>query len=517
MAPTLLVTPMAGVAFLVLRSLDLVAHIPLWELLGILALGGLAGVTAHAVVSDRGWRLGVRVALDMAAVTSVIYATGWGPALGIGYVFSAIQNVSDSGSRATWPSVAFGTLGLTAGQIAIATGVAPTLVPEPGVHGLAALVTVGVGSAVVLHGLTARRAELAHRELRASEERFRALVEHASDAILVVDSGARVRYASPSAYTEFGFRPDELVGRAGWDFIHPDDLPSALEMFAHLLEDPRHVRTAELRAQSGDGVWRWFEIRATNRLEDPNVGGIVANVANITERRDLEALRMEFVANAAHELRNPLMTLVGMADLLTDPERELTPAVRAECQLTLRRQAARTRSLIANLLDLAQIERGELRVELGPIELLRAAGDALEAAPPPQDREVGVDVPGGLFALADRVRLEQVLTNLLENAYRYGGRHIAIGARPHGTTLELWIQDDGPGVPPEVLPQLFEPFRRGHDTAEVTGSGLGLALCRRIVEAFGGRIGYEPDGQGARFVLRLSAAAPQDSDAIPAS
>jgi signal transduction histidine kinase len=112
-------------------------------------------------------------------------------------------------------------------------------------------------------------------------------------------------------------------------------------------------------------------------------------------------------------------------------------------------------------------------------------------------------VPDGLIVRIDAVRFEQILTNLLTNAYRYGGPRVKIEGSAENGTVRLSIVDNGSGVPAEIVPRLFEPFTRGANAETQGGSGIGLALCRRLVEAFGGDIRYEPGGPGARFTISL--------------
>jgi signal transduction histidine kinase len=109
----------------------------------------------------------------------------------------------------------------------------------------------------------------------------------------------------------------------------------------------------------------------------------------------------------------------------------------------------------------------------------------------------------GLSVWVDPVRFDQVLTNLLTNAYRYGGRQVAISGARTEPGVVLAVADNGEGVPPDLMSRLFEPFARGSNAESHGGSGIGLALCRRLVEAFGGELQYEPADPGARFTIRL--------------
>jgi signal transduction histidine kinase len=126
--------------------------------------------------------------------------------------------------------------------------------------------------------------------------------------------------------------------------------------------------------------------------------------------------------------------------------------------------------------------------------------------PPPEGHTVRVAVGQDISVLADSNRLDQVLTNLLSNAFRHGGPNVAIEAQHVNGVVQLVVADDGPGIPDDLRPHLFEPFARALDAQARQGSGLGLAIARTLVEAFGGSLSYEQaDGSGARFVVQLQA------------
>jgi signal transduction histidine kinase len=169
------------------------------------------------------------------------------------------------------------------------------------------------------------------------------------------------------------------------------------------------------------------------------------------------------------------------------------------------RQGERARVLIANLLDLSNLEGGRSEFAIINVELLPIIERVLEAAPPPESKTVTLAVPSGIAVRADPDRLAQVVTNLLVNAYRYGGQQIRIQAQNELSQVALAVTDNGAGIEPDLLPKLFEPFTRGKATSVVRGSGIGLALCRRILEGMGGQIRYDqtvPRGSSFRVSLR---------------
>jgi two-component system sensor histidine kinase KdpD len=162
--------------------------------------------------------------------------------------------------------------------------------------------------------------------------------------------------------------------------------------------------------------------------------------------------------------------------------------------------------LVNRLLDLSALERGALLLEIERVDVRTVVEIALDAEPAPAEHVVTSDVPAGIVAMADELSLEQILTNLLRNAYRYGGPHIEIGARRDGDRVLLTVTDDGEGVDPTIESNLFHPFVRGPGRRD-DGAGLGLAVSRRLAEAMGGELRYERPRSGvSRFVVDLTAA-----------
>lgn len=236
--------------------------------------------------------------------------------------------------------------------------------------------------------------------------------------------------------------------------------------------------------------------------------GVALDRVHLTEElRRLDMARREFLANAAHELRSPLTTIVGISSTLSNRRSVLPQEKWAAGIEAVNRQGQRMRLLVNNLLDLSQMEQGRLNVEFKPVGLAAAAQTTLETSPPPDGKSVDVAIEPNLTVVADPMRLDQILTNLLTNAYRYGGDRISVEAWDRSGDIVLIVSDDGPGVAPELVPHVFDPFARGTD-GKKEGSGLGLAIVRRLAEAFGGDVTYEPRRpQGARFLLHLRRAA----------
>lgn len=224
----------------------------------------------------------------------------------------------------------------------------------------------------------------------------------------------------------------------------------------------------------------------------------------------IEALRAEsqaksdFISTVSHELRNSVTLISGFAAMLADSRESLSPEDFDKVLDRMRWQSERLTRLIIDLLDLSRMEAGEFDISVGPVDVAKAVSTAVASAPAPADRTVSIDVDGVAPVAADPARLEQVLVNLLGNAYRYGGPALRIEAheRPDGVVVS--VADDGPGVLEDLVPRLFQRFRKGRAANKRGGVGLGLAIARGFVDAMGGRIWYEPNEPGgARFSVLL--------------
>jgi two-component system sensor histidine kinase KdpD len=233
-----------------------------------------------------------------------------------------------------------------------------------------------------------------------------------------------------------------------------------------------------------------------------------------------ERLRNSLLAAISHDLRTPLAALVGMADSLA-----MTQAARGDTQADLARSireaALRMSSQVNNLLDMARLQSGQVRLRLQWLPLEEAVGSALRALQGTLDaRRVRVSLPADLPLLhVDAALFERVLCNLLENAVKYtpAGTPIDISAMESGDRVRMVIDDRGPGLPKHREEAIFQMFERGRKESATSGVGLGLAICRAIVEAHGGAIAGQtrPDG-GARFTIDLPRGDPPPLDAIEA-
>lgn len=320
-------------------------------------------------------------------------------------------------------------------------------------------------------------------------------VLHTSDGRVLAHFGMHEARAETLADEFRALDEGELVPVAGLGYAIAAPIPS-------------EEGTGRLIVFSGPFI-RLFGADEIDRMETHAIAiGVALDRVLLTEElRRLDKARARFIANAAHELRTPLSTILGLsAALARNPlklkEHQLVDGIEA-----VHRQAQRLRNLVSQLLDMSQIEQGAAKLELQEVRLLEAVEEVLEGAPAPTGKVVEREVPADLAVRADPTRLQQVITNLLTNAYRYGGDRIWVEARRDNGDVTLCVADNGPGVPMNLLDQLFDPFVRGDESRSVEGAGLGLAIVKNLVVAFDGKIHYESrPGGGAKFVIELAPA-----------
>jgi two-component system, sensor histidine kinase len=223
-----------------------------------------------------------------------------------------------------------------------------------------------------------------------------------------------------------------------------------------------------------------------------------------------------FLSLVAHELRNPIAIIKGLAQTLSLSRTRLTEDEVTECLSRLLHQADRLGHLVDDLSAASQGSGERLQIIMESFELRETVDRAIESVPHPTGKTLDVDVPLGLTVRADAFRLEQVFSNLLDNAYRYGGPRIQLQAlRVDDDRVLVTLSDDGDGVPGELVPSLFDKLSRGANATKTRGLGLGLAIAREAVVACGGDIWYEPHvPKGARFHTLLKWAGTPHQDVV---
>jgi signal transduction histidine kinase len=241
-----------------------------------------------------------------------------------------------------------------------------------------------------------------------------------------------------------------------------------------------------------------------------NIRAYEAERSTVEELRRLSALRADFVSLVSHELRAPMASVVGSAQTLRQRWRELTPDQRESFLALISSETERLAALVADVLDTSRIEAGTFSYRFGDVDVGALVRDAVAGVELMQDEvRVTADVLGELpHVRGDRDRLQQVLTNLLDNAIKYSpaGEEVNVSAYRQDSRLHIEVADHGPGVPADQRGLIFEKFGRGTTAGSpgTPGTGLGLFIARSIAVAHGGSLELVPNrGKGSTFVLRL--------------
>ena len=279
---------------------------------------------------------------------------------------------------------------------------------------------------------------------------------------------------------------------------------------AEVLSASEKVRAEEIVMEAPNGRSVTVLLNATPiRSEEGRVESVVVTMQDMTSLEEVERLRAEFLGMVSHELRMPLTSIWGSVMAMLDGTEDLDPAEMRQFLRIILDQAGSMRDLIGDLLDVARIETGELPVNPEPAEVAalvdRARSSFLSAGGRNHlDIDLALDLP---LVMADRRRIVQVIGNLLTNAARHSPESAAIrvSAARDGVHVRVSVVDEGRGISTERLPNLFRKFSRRDDDDPGGDTGLGLAICKGIVEAHGGRIWAENEGPGlgARFTFTI--------------
>jgi diguanylate cyclase (GGDEF)-like protein/PAS domain S-box-containing protein len=421
--------------FIPLRHAHYVANVPIWLLVGSIVFTQIATSIASVVwpAGGKNWTLSARTGVRVVLAGSIIYLTGWGAALALGLVFVAAEQVRMDGARAARYALPWIVGVIAAGEIAVGAHWIQSLMPEPQGHGLAVLSAIAVCVICVIFGVTTATKERVEIELRQREERFRALVQHSSDLILVIDTNFDIAYASPSASRLLGRERPDL----GKHVIHPDDRERASAFFRDVTDRPGELSRLDVRLQHVDGTYRCFEVGVTNRFADPNVGGLVCNMRDVTDRREFED-RLAY--QAYHD------------DLTQLPNRAAF-IERLELELAALRTGGDTLAVVFLDIDRFKLVNDSLGHDVGD-RLLVEVADRLRGCLRPRD--IVARFGGDEFTLLlcdlqhpnDAVAVAERVTELLHQPMTIGTREVFATA-----SIGIALSNDGREAPGDLLRQ----------------------------------------------------------------
>ncbi|MFM9107690.1 MAG: PAS domain S-box protein [Chloroflexota bacterium] len=373
--------------------------------------------------------------------------------------------------------------------------------------------------------------EAARQDLVLSEQRFRALVQHMPDAIVLTDVDGIIRWTTPSAETLFATPQEELIGQRGGAWVHPDDVAGLTMLGMEAMKRPGEAATGEFRMRGAGGEWRWVQVFFTDHLHTPGIEGLISNLRDVTDRkqaelamaeahrlqgkaladlRDTNQARGDFLAFLDHDFRTPLTGISGYAQLLAQGSNS-DEDVRRFSGIILR-ESGRLSRMVADLLLVDRAEGGGLSLEREPAPLAAIVQDRIAVmATAWPDREIAAAIGEGFTVDGDVRLLGTAVEALLDNALRYSGAGaaVAVEARRDEGMVRLTVRDAGFGIPEEHLDRVFDRFHRVRDGRArfIPGNGLGLTVARAIVTLHGGRAWAESTpGEGSAFHLLLPGA-----------
>lgn len=338
-------------------------------------------------------------------------------------------------------------------------------------------------------------------EVRSERDLMQGILNGMREGVSLLDKENRFLLVNP-AFREMFLLGSELIGRPLLEVIRHAELKS-------LLDQTTQGQSAVFGEIEVEGI---KPRRLLVHGSKANVeGGALLVLVDVTELRRLETMRRDFVANASHELRTPVASIrsaleTAQTAYTTDPDAAV------EFMEIADRNSVRLQRLIDDLLDLSRIEGRDFKLHIEPLSVRTAIGITMEIVSE-RARKRGVilnasDVNERLTARADRRAVEQVLTNLLDNAIKYcpAGTDITLRAVVEGAAIRVSVEDRGPGIDAKHLPRLFERFYRvdAGRSRELGGTGLGLAIVKHLVEAMGGSVDVQSTlGQGTTFSFTL--------------
>ena len=366
----------------------------------------------------------------------------------------------------------------------------------------------------MLRKLQLMRSEAAQsrgRELAAEAEargRQDALFDSMIEGVLVLDQTGRVQFAN-RAFVQMFATSGVLRERTLLEVVR---LEKVVEIVARTAYEGRVV-DQELRMSDAEDRWLQVNAAALTSVDHQRLGTILV-FHDVTRIKKLERTREEFVANVSHELRTPLSLIKGYVETLLDGAND-NPEVATKFLQTIDRNTRRLDLLIQDLLTISELESGRMKLNLQPVTLQPLVNEVFASVKEraAQRRMKLVNALPQLRARADGDRLEQVLANLMGNAVKYGRDDgtVTVGGRAtEDGKVEVFVQDDGPGIPAEALERVFERFYRVDKarSREQGGTGLGLAIVKHIVQSHGGAVWVQSEvGRGAAFYFTLPVSA----------
>jgi len=355
---------------------------------------------------------------------------------------------------------------------------------------------------------------------RRSQHRYRSLLDSMPQCVWAASAEGEIYYWNRSALSYCGVNADQITRESFWRVVHPDERPLVEHDWESTVQSQEAFQRELRLRRATDGAYRWHLGRMVpERNEQGALIGWIATAVDIDDHKRAEedlkravVHRDDFLSVASHELRTPLTSLkleVANLDRLAQRNQGVVPPERFREKLdNIESQAERLHRLINTLLDVSRIASGRLELEVDDVDLSTLAHDVVARF---QDEAARAGCTLGIFAAApvigpwDRSRLDQVLTNMVTNALKYGqGKPVEVSVEVAGARARLAVRDHGVGIAADDQQRIFDRFERASSTRSFGGIGLGLWIVREIVRAHDGDVHVESAlGEGATFIVEL--------------
>jgi len=368
-------------------------------------------------------------------------------------------------------------------------------------EGLVSLMAAAVRNARLHEEAQSEAAARARAEaMAAAREQAARVLEAVGDGVMMVDPDGALRFWNRAAELVTGRSRDDVVGRQAGEVL-ADWQKVAAEI--PISEEPELASPVTLPVEV-DGRELWLSFVA---VRSPN--GIVYTFRDLTGDRGLEAAKSDFIATLSHELRTPMTAVLGAAKTLLRDDIALSPERRHQLLEMIGAQGTRLTQITEEVLLANRLDRGDLRIDSERVDLSQLASDAVETMRHDAPESISLSAANGAAeAIGDRDRIEQVLVNLIDNAVKYSpdGGEVVVSTVPAAASVRVEVADQGIGIAPAEQEAVFEKFYRGdpQHRAVPGGTGLGLYICRELVQRMGGSIGVRSrPGEGSTFWFDL--------------
>ncbi len=342
--------------------------------------------------------------------------------------------------------------------------------------------------------------------LENENNRIHAILNSMVEGVIAVDKDTRVLWLNPTAENIFSISQKNSQGRIFLEAFPNNDIAEIIALV---------LKKGELVSKELTLIWpvqKVFQVNASPIFESKATSGCLLVIHDITEIRRLEAVRRDFVANVSHELKTPLTSIKGFVETLLEGALE-DKENSVNFLKIINTHADRLNTLINDLLDLSHIESKEIVLKKEKFSLAGLVNEVILGFKSQADKkgiEISSALPQGIEIIADKSKIEQVFTNLVNNAIKYNKENgsVRICSEQLADKIKIVVEDSGSGIPAKDIPRIFERFYRVDKarSRQLGGTGLGLSIVKHIIELHGGNVGVEStEGLGSRFWFILPA------------